>query len=129
MPGGFKIAGRIKAILDGIAPFSCSLIAIQLDKHGSLKYQTEADIKACRDKVVVLVDNVLNSGKALACGMDVFLNIPLKKLWTVVLMDRNHKSFPLNTDYAGFALSTLLQEHVSVVLDDQLRKMRFTWVN
>jgi len=122
MPGGFKIAGRIKAILDGIAPFSSSLIAIQLDKHDSLKYQTEVDIKACRDKVVVLVDNVLNSGTALACGMGVFLNIPLKKLQTVVLVDRNHKSFPMNTDYAGIALSTLLQEHVSVVLDEPAQK-------
>lgn len=119
IPGGFKIANRIKAILDEIAPFRSSLIGIQLDKHSSsLKYHTEADIQACRDKVVVLVDDVLNSGKALAYGMGVFLNIPLKKLRTVVLVDRNHKSFPMNTDYAGIALSTLIQEHVSGVLDE-----------
>lgn len=119
IPGGFKIANRIKAILDEIAPFRSSLIGIQLDKHSSsLKYHTEGDIQACRDKVVVLVDDVLNSGKALAYGMGVFLNIPLKKLRTVVLVDRNHKSFPMNTDYAGIALSTLIQEHVSVVLDE-----------
>jgi len=76
------------------------------------------DIQVWRDKVVVLLDDVLNSGKAQAYGMGVFLNIPLKKLRTVVLVDRNHKSFPMNTDYAGIALSTLLQEHVSVVLDE-----------
>ena len=67
--------------------------------------------------MVILVDDVLNSGKALAYGFGVFLNAPLKKLRTVVLVDRNHKNFPINTDYAGIALSTVLKQHVDVVLD------------
>jgi hypothetical protein len=57
-----------------------------------------------------------NSGKTLAYGFGVFLDVPLKKLRTVVLVDRNHKSFPVTTDYSGIALSTLLNEHVDVQL-------------
>jgi pyrimidine operon attenuation protein / uracil phosphoribosyltransferase len=45
------------------------------------------------------------------------LNAPLKKLRTVVLIDRNHKSFPIKTDYAGIALSTIIKDHIEVVLD------------
>jgi pyrimidine operon attenuation protein/uracil phosphoribosyltransferase len=63
-----------------------------------------------------LVDDVLNSGKTLAYGFGVFLDVPLKKLRTVVLIDRNHKSFPVTTDYAGIALSTVIKEHVDVII-------------
>ena len=76
------------------------------------------DIQDCSNKVVILVDDVLNSGKTLAYGFGVFLDVPLKKLRTVVLIDRNHKSFPVTTDYAGVALSTVLKEHIDVILDE-----------
>jgi pyrimidine operon attenuation protein/uracil phosphoribosyltransferase len=61
---------------------------------------------------------VLNSGKSLAYGFGVFLDVPLKKLRTAVLVDRNHKSFPITTDFTGVALSTVIKEHVDVVLDE-----------
>jgi len=58
-------------------------------------------------------------GKTLAYGFGVFRDVPLKKLRTAVLIDRNHKKFPMTTDYAGMALSTVLKEHVDVVLDEE----------
>ncbi|WP_317169613.1 type I phosphoribosyltransferase [Mucilaginibacter humi] len=45
-------------------------------------------------------------------------DVPLKKLRTVVLVDRNHKSFPVTTDYSGIALSTIIKEHIDVVLSE-----------
>jgi pyrimidine operon attenuation protein/uracil phosphoribosyltransferase len=119
LPGGEKIAKRIKEILDGIAPFKSSLIGIELDKQSSsLKATFNFNVQDCSNKVVILVDDVLNSGKTLAYGFGVFRDVPLKKLRTVVLIDRNHKKFPMTTDYAGMALSTVLKEHVDVVLDE-----------
>jgi len=64
-----------------------------------------------------LVDDVLNSGKALAYGFGIFLDVPIKKFRTAVLVDRNHKNFPITTNFAGIALSTVLKEHVDVILD------------
>jgi pyrimidine operon attenuation protein/uracil phosphoribosyltransferase len=120
LPRGNKIAERMKIILDEIAPFKSRLITIQIDKQStSLKADTDFDVQECSNKVVVLVDDVLNSGKTLAYGFGVFLDVPLKKLRTVVLVDRNHKSFPVTTDYAGIALSTVLKEHIDVVLDEE----------
>ena len=116
---GSVIAKRIKNVLDRIAPFTSSMINIQLDKDAStLQFSTDGDISSCRDKVVILVDDVLNSGKTLAYGFGVFLNVPLKKLRTVVLVDRNHKSFPVSTDFAGMALSTVIKQHVYVSLSE-----------
>ena len=85
----------------------------------SLDAKIDFELEECSNKAVILVDDVLNSGKSLAYGFGVFLDAPLKKLRTVVLVDRNHKSFPVNTDYAGIALSTIIKEHIDVVLDEE----------
>jgi pyrimidine operon attenuation protein/uracil phosphoribosyltransferase len=120
LPQGNKIAKRIKDILDEIAPFKSRLISIEIDKHStSLVANIDFDVTDCSNKVVILVDDVMNSGKTLAYGFGVFRDVPLKKLRTVVLIDRNHKSFPMTTDYAGIALSTVLKEHVDVVIDEE----------
>ncbi len=119
LPRGNHIARRLKAILDGIAPFTSKLLTIGLDKQSSsLQANIDFDVNDCSNKVVILVDDVLNSGKTLAYGFGVFLDVPLKKLRTAVLIDRNHKSFPITTDFAGVALSTVIKEHVDVVLDE-----------
>ncbi|HVW97666.1 MAG TPA: phosphoribosyltransferase family protein [Mucilaginibacter sp.] len=120
LPSGDKIARRLKAILDNIAPFKTTFLGIQLDKTStSLKATIDFDLNICSNKVVVLVDDVLNSGKTLAYGFGVFRDVPLKKFRTAVLIDRNHKKFPVITDFAGIALSTVLKEFVDVVLDEE----------
>jgi len=119
-PRGNKIAQRIKVVLDEIAPFKSKLVGIELDKQStSLQAHVDCDVQSCSNKVVILVDDVMNSGRTLAYGFGVFRDVPLKKLRTVVLIDRNHKSFPMTTDYAGMALSTVLKEHVDVILDEE----------
>jgi len=116
---GSVIARRIMAVLNNIAPFRITMINIQLNKDSStLQYSTDTNIESCSNKVVILVDDVLNSGKTLDYGFGVFLNVPLKKLRTVVLVDRNHKSFPVSTDFSGIALSTVLKQHVYVLLSE-----------
>ncbi|HEY0246360.1 MAG TPA: phosphoribosyltransferase family protein, partial [Mucilaginibacter sp.] len=120
LPRGTHIAQRLKNILDEIAPFKSKLLTIDVDRNStSLNAKYDFDINECTNKVVILVDDVLNSGKALAYGFGVFLNAPLKKLRTVVLVDRNHKSFPITTDYAGIALSTIIKQHIDVVLNKE----------
>ncbi|WP_158825345.1 phosphoribosyltransferase family protein [Mucilaginibacter lacusdianchii] len=119
LPQGSLMAKRLKTILEGIAPFTCKMINIELDKQSTtLQFSTDTDINECNNKVVIIVDDVLNSGKTMAYGFGIFLDVPLKKLRTVVLVDRNHKSFPVNTDFAGIALSTVLKEHVYVSLSE-----------
>ncbi len=63
---------------------------------------------------MVLVDDVLNSGATLIYGIKHFLEVPLKRFKTAVLVNRNHKKYPVKADFKGISLSTTLQEHVAV---------------
>lgn len=116
---GYRLAKRLQKLLKKIAPFSVKLVKIELDKDSSsLKAQTDIPIEQCQNRAIVLVDDVLNSGRTLVYGLGVFLNIPIKKLRTVVLIDRSHRSFPLSTDFTGMEIATVMNEHISVILDE-----------
>jgi pyrimidine operon attenuation protein/uracil phosphoribosyltransferase len=72
-----------------------------------------------RDKSLVLIDDVLNSGKTLVYGVRHFLEVPLKRFKTAVLINRNHKNYPVKADFKGLSLSTSLHEHVEVIYSDK----------
>ena len=119
LPRGNYIAERLRDILTAIAPFKITLLEIDLDKTSNhLQARYTFNLQDCANKAIVLVDDVLSSGKTLAYGVGVFLNVPLKKLRTAVLVDRNHKSFPMAIDFVGVALSTVIKEHVDVIIND-----------
>lgn len=115
---GYKLAVRLKKVLQEIAVIKVTLLRVDLEKQNSkLVAKTDLGESEWKNKVVILVDDVLNSGKTLAYGLGVFLNTPHKKIRTVVLVDRSHKIFPIATDFVGLELSTILKEHVGVVID------------
>ena len=115
---GYKLAVRLKSVLETIASFKVTLVRVDIEKENSkLVAKTDLPESDWKNKVVILVDDVLNSGKTLAYGLGVFLNTPHKKIRTVVLVDRSHKSFPIATDFVGLQLATILKEHVDVVMD------------
>lgn len=116
---GYIFAQRIKTVLEQISAFRIILIRITLDKEGtSLKATTDIPVESASGKAVILVDDVLNSGRALAYGLGVFLNVPLKRIRTAVLIDRSHRQFPVFSDFSGLRLSTILNEHVTVNLSE-----------
>ena len=78
---------------------------------------TSLDKEIYKNKGLVLIDDVLNSGTTLVYGVKHFLEVPLSKFKTAVLVDRNHKKYPVKADFKGISLSTSLQEHVQVVFD------------
>lgn len=116
---GFIFAQRLKVILEQISTFEIILIRITLDKEGTaLSASTDIPVEQAAGKAVILIDDVLNSGRALAYGLGVFLNVPLKRIRTAVLIDRSHHQFPVFSDFSGLRLSTILNEHVSVSLSE-----------
>ncbi len=118
--GGYILAQRLQSELQAISGIKVSLMRISLDKDIShLKADTDISVDSCSNKVVVLCDDVLNSGRTLAYGLGVFLNIPLKKLRTAVLVNRSHRTFPISSDYTGLDLATVIKEHVDVVLTEE----------
>ena len=115
---GYKLALRLQEVLQKISDLKIVMLKIDLDRFNSkLVANTDLDESHWKNKVIILVDDVLNSGKTLAYGLGVFLNTPHKKIRTVVLVDRRHKIFPIATDFVGLELATVLKEHVDVVMD------------
>ena len=69
------------------------------------------------NKSLLLVDDVLHSGTTLIYGVKHFLEVPLKQFKTAVLVDRNHKKYPIKADFKGISLSTSLNENVAVIFE------------
>ena len=117
---GYIFAQLLRAELNEISKLKLSIIKIFLDKNAPLQsdIKLEADINL-KNKVVILVDDVLNTGRTLVYSLKPFLNTQVKKIQTAVIVDRDFKSFPVSADYVGYSLSTSLKDHVSVILDNK----------
>jgi len=113
---GYKVAKQLSEKLQKISPLKISLGKIKLNKEKPWTEEPEIDFteKAFVNKTVVLVDDVLNSGKTLMYAVKLFLGKPVKKINTVILVDRSHTRFPVKADFIGLKLSTTLQEHIEV---------------
>jgi len=114
--GGLDFAKKIQRVLRQITEAEILLCKVSMDKKNPLKSGVTTSMPADEYKngSIVLVDDVLNSGSTLIYGVHHFLKTPLKQLKTAVLVNRNHKKYPVKADYKGISLSTSLQEHVEV---------------
>nr|WP_317631349.1 phosphoribosyltransferase family protein [uncultured Flavobacterium sp.] len=110
-----KIADELEKI-SNIKIIRCEVEINKNEPHAEIK--TSLTPQQYQNKSIVLVDDVLNSGATLIYGVKHFLNVPLKKLKTAVLINRNHKNFPIKADYKGISLSTSLHEHIQVVFNE-----------
>ena len=116
---GFIIAKKICDELKKISGKKIHLCSIKIDKKNPRKEITVSLVEEeYKNKSVIIVDDVLNSGATLMYAAKYFLDTKLKKLKTAVLVDRNHKKFPIKADYKGLSLSTSIQNHVEVSIDD-----------
>ena len=115
---GSILAKKLMKVIEQISNINVTIGRIDLNKKNP--YDETANINLSesdyKNKVVILCDDVLNSGKTLMYSSKIFLSTPLKKLSTVVLVNRNHNLYPIKSDYVGFSLSTTLKEYVNVDL-------------
>ncbi|GAB4037090.1 phosphoribosyltransferase family protein [Spirosoma jeollabukense] len=120
---GYVLAQALARELQTIAPFSVDLIQLDLDKTQRAQPPVRPDraMNDYTDTVVIVVDDVLYTGRTLAFSLQPFLKVPVRKLQVAVLIDRNHPRYPVAADYKGYELSTTLTEHVDVVLSDENR--------
>ncbi len=112
---GYKFAERLADVLSEISPIKTTLCKVTMDKKNPLgTVETSMSPEEYKDKSVILIDDVLNSGTTLVYGVKHFLNVPLKRFKTAVLVNRNHKKYPVKADFKGISLSTSLNESVKV---------------
>lgn len=119
--GGVNFAKKIMAMLKKITDAEIVLCKMDMDKKNPLKSGVSTSISedTYTDRSIVLVDDVLNSGTTLIYGTHHFLKTPIKQLKTAVLVNRNHKKYPIKADFKGISLSTSLNEHIKVVFESK----------
>lgn len=114
---GYILAEKIAADLEKIAPLKVSLCSVNINKENVFEpIKTSLLSEIYQNKSLILVDDVLHTGTTLMYTIKHFLNIPLKQFRTAVLVDRNHKKFPVKVDFKGISLSTSFQNNVVVIL-------------
>ncbi|MBG16591.1 MAG: phosphoribosyltransferase [Crocinitomicaceae bacterium] len=112
---GFVLSEKILTNFSLVSSINVNLIELKVNKKDPLSepisIQPEVELK---NKTVVLIDDVLNSGKTLMHAASVITQKGAKQINTVVLIDRRHRKFPIRADWVGLTLSTTLQEHITV---------------
>jgi pyrimidine operon attenuation protein/uracil phosphoribosyltransferase len=118
---GYILAKKLKTILTHISTLEPILCKVIIDKKKPLNaIKTSLKVEDYTNKSIILIDDVLNSGTTLVYGVKHFLNVPLKQFKTAVLVNRNHKKYPVKADYKGISLSTSLRERVNVNLEGKV---------
>lgn len=116
---GYVFAKKISDEVSKISDLKVVLGKVEVNKQDPLQeIKTDLQKADYENKSVVLVDDVMNSGATLIYGVKYFLEVPLKKFKTAVLIDRSHKKYPVKADFKGISLSTSSLEHIQVVFND-----------
>ena len=112
---GYIFAEKLVAVLSEISDIKVHICLVTIDTKNPLNpITTSLSVDEYANKSLVLVDDVLNSGTTLIYGVKHFLNVPLQRFKTAVLVDRNHKKYPVKADFKGVSLSTSIKEHVKI---------------
>lgn len=116
---GSVVAKRIQEIISELSPaIKTVLLTIILDKREPKEITLDHKMDF-NGKVIIMVDDVANSGKTLLYALKPFLEYQPRKIQTLVLVERSHNSFPVRPDYVGVSISTTLQEHIFVEVDGE----------
>ena len=116
---GYLIAKELKKTINKLSNIEVILCKVKIDNKNPRKpIETSISKDEYSNKSIVLVDDVLNSGSTLVYAVKHFLEVELSQFKTAVLVDRNHKKFPVKADYKGISLSTSIQSQVIVEFKD-----------
>jgi pyrimidine operon attenuation protein / uracil phosphoribosyltransferase len=114
---GFLIATLLKDLLASVFKGAIDVIGIQMDKRNptTINLDEQQDYKG---KCVIIVDDVANSGKTMLFALKPFLDNCPKKIQTLVLVERTHKTFPIHPDYKGLSIATTIEDHIQVEIEN-----------
>jgi len=116
---GYEIAKIIEQKLKDITSSKVHLKSITIDKKNPNQI-SQFDLNFNQmPKSVYLVDDVLNTGKTLMFAVNSLLKYDFELIKTLVLIDRNHKKYPIKVDFKGISLSTNLDDTVKLISENK----------
>lgn len=114
---GMVIANEISEYLKEIFNGEITIIELSLNKKRPEEVTLNRAIDF-NDKAVLLIDDVANSGSTMLYALKPLLETFPKKIQTLALVERTHKSFPIDVDYVGLSVSTTPDQHIFVEVED-----------
>ena len=123
---GVYLADRIGRILDGIEPGAAvGSLDVTMYRDDLARNPTRAPAPTrlpeggIDGKTVVLVDDVLFSGRTIRAALDAIADLGRPRaVRLAVLIDRGHRQLPIRADYVGKNLPTSVAERINVRLDE-----------
>jgi pyrimidine operon attenuation protein/uracil phosphoribosyltransferase len=121
LPNGYEYALQLKKEIELIDDIKITLLELALNKAKPLEEEIKLSLGklSLNNKTVLLVDDVANTGKTLYYALKPIMDFSPRKVQAAVLLDRQHKLFPVTPDFVGLSLSTTLQEHIIVEFDSK----------
>lgn len=115
---GMALVDLLVEELSKLSVITITVTRLKVNVEKALQTEVQLEIPATQlnGKVVILVDDVANTGRTLFYALRPILDVFPKKVETAVLVDRKHKGFPIRSDYVGLSLSTTLNENIDVML-------------
>jgi pyrimidine operon attenuation protein/uracil phosphoribosyltransferase len=110
---GVVVANAVIKELQQIIQCPIEFLTISINKDTPLETSLDKEIDF-DNRTIIVVDDVANSGRILLYALKHFLLYQPKSIQTLVLIERSHKLFPIQTDYVGLSIATTLQEHITV---------------
>lgn len=121
---GYLLAERLKEIIETASDVQVNLFEIKINKDEPWSEPINLSLppEEMKNGFIVLVDDVLNSGKTMQFALTEILRFPTKAIKTLTLVDRKHRRFPIRADFVGLSLSTTLKERVEIEFEDNKPK-------
>tara|TARA_A100000164_G_C21776987_1_gene709073 strand:- start:365 stop:889 length:525 start_codon:yes stop_codon:yes gene_type:complete len=114
---GGLLSKLIGQVLELISDLNLTYVKLEINKKNPLgSIKSDIPLKDLKNQSIIIIDDVLNTGSTLIYAVSYFLQIPLKQIKTAVMVNRNHKKFPIKADFKGISLSTSVNEHIKVEL-------------
>lgn len=114
---GYGFAEMLQKQMDNVSEIKTTITRIRLNPASPLDNEVSIDMptEKLKKKVVIIVDDVANTGRTTFFALQPLLNhvIP-KKVEVAVLVDRKHKAYPISSNYVGLSLATTLNENIDV---------------
>lgn len=114
---GSVVAACLQKNIEELSGIKIRLITLTLDKKEPKDVELSEKIDF-NNKVIILVDDVANSGKTMLYALKPFLSFHPKKIQTLALVERSHKQFPIHADYLGLSVASTLQDHIFVEVNE-----------
>jgi len=121
---GIKLANKFKDIIEENSNQKVQIFEMIINKEEPWSEEISLSIekKTLKNGYILLVDDVINSGKTMQYALVKLLEQATKSIKTVALVDRTHRRYPIKADFVGLTLSTTLKERVEVISENSFFK-------